>query len=103
VSVGAWGHQPLSGVIECLLDVPVYVLPGLDLVERDRQREEMAKIERAAQFLSVWIAPVLIASIFFVLQLWINFVTTGFTHIALLCTTVLLEVGVIGYWNSISH
>jgi hypothetical protein len=103
VSVGAWGHQPLSGVIECLLDVPVYVLPGLDLAERDRQREEMLKIERAAQFLSAWIVPILIASAFFVLQLWINFVTTGSTHIALLCLTGLVEVGLIGYWNSKSQ
>ena len=97
------GWQPLSGVLEHLLDIPVYVVPGLLLASRTRSHEPVERKDKPARLLSSLMVPILIVAGFFFLQVRINSVTTGLVHTALLCTSAVVEVGLIGMWGLMSH
>ncbi|HEY3291137.1 MAG TPA: hypothetical protein VGK87_13495 [Anaerolineae bacterium] len=90
------GHAALSQVLESVLAVPVYVLPGLFLRNRAAEREAFMRTDRAARLLSRFLFPVLIMAGFLLTQLHISLNTAGTLRTLLLSFSGLVEIGVVG-------
>lgn len=93
------GNHMLSEVIEAILDIPVYVVPGVMVRQRDRRREVDQKMSRLADVVSRLALPLLFIGALFVLQVRISFGEPGIMRTLLLSITGLAEVGVLGIWS----
>jgi hypothetical protein len=100
IDMGACGCRPLSQVIEDLLDVPVYVLPGMYARERASRPRTDAQSARMVRLLSKVAILVLVIAVFWA-QVQIDLVTTGILRTGLLCASSLAEVGLIGVWSAL--
>jgi len=103
INVKHHGDYPVSVVLDAILDVPVYVIPGLYLTDRVRMRDDEERIRWVEHELAQLLVPFLILAGFFLLQLRIGVSSTSSTRTALLGASVVLEVGVFGVWAFLSH
>jgi hypothetical protein len=86
-------NRPLSQVLQSNLDVPVYILSGLD-PQNDLRSSWPAPI-------AAWAGSIAIIFGFFVLQVRIDHLATGPVHIILLLLCIPVEVWMIWAWNSL--
>jgi hypothetical protein len=103
VNIKHHGDYPLSTVLDAILDVPVYVIPGLYLTDRVKLRNEAERIHWVEQELSQLLVPFLILGTFLLMQIGIGDSTSGVLRTVLLSVSGLAEVGVLGVWASLSH
>lgn len=97
------GNHALSQVIEAVLAVPVYVIPGMYVRDRAAERAAFVQTDRAARLLSRLFLPILIAGAFLIAQLHISFNTAGALRTLLLSLSGLAEIGVVGAFLLIGH
>ena len=97
------GEYPLWQVLECLLDVPVYVLPGIYNPQGAAVDPRRDDLSHTLKTLSRLLVPLVIVGSFFLMQLRIGSMTAGFSRVEYLGLSGLVEVGLIGAWRVLGH
>jgi hypothetical protein len=94
-----WGRQPLGQILASVLDLPVYVLTGMD----EAAGQTPVRHSPTASFRSTlvyWAGVVTLLAGFFLAQVQIDQLAAGFAHTVLFVMAALMELGLIVLWTA---
>lgn len=90
------GRQPVWRVIQWVLDLPVYVLPGM----YSEARTPETHAEPMAARIWRWLAFIAIVAGFFLVEAQIDLLTYGAAQLVLFMFVAVVALGLIAIWNS---
>jgi len=88
-------HRPLSQVLNSTFEAPVYILSGLHPPPRGSRSGFLSQLVS-------WAGSIGIILGFFWIQVKIDQLPKDWAHTTLLCLSVLVEIGLIWLWNSLT-